>query len=156
MDAQPLLVVNCCDFVTGDDNIVSLCKCFLHLLKDHVGKSMRNLPACQLIPVLARLMRDIESIIQLLACTIITHGAAKLKQMKHSAKLNHFFLTLLYKPSNHFVQNTLTSPCVIDLLVLDVLVLSHVVILPIFELHRMAQCFTSPSMLPQEVDLRNQ
>jgi hypothetical protein len=146
MDAQLLLVVNCCDFVTGDGNVVSLCKCFFHLLRDHVGKNMHNLPACRLRPVLARLMRDIESIIQLLAGTVITHGAAKLEQMKHSMKLNHFFLTLLYKPSSHLVQNALTS--IIDLLVLDVLVLSQVVILPLLELCRIAQCFVSPSVLP--------
>jgi hypothetical protein len=91
VDAQPLLVVNCCDFVTGDGNIVSLCECFLHLVTDHVGKSMCDLLACQLRPVLVRLMWEIESIEQLLAGSVIMHGAAKHKQMKHGAKLNHFF-----------------------------------------------------------------
>ena len=103
MDAQPLLVVNYCNFVTGVGNVVSPCECFLHLLRDHVDKSMRNLPACQLRLVLARLMRDIESIIQLLAGTVIMHGMSKLKQMKHGVKLNLFFLTFLCKPSSHLV-----------------------------------------------------
>jgi hypothetical protein len=83
MDVQPLLVVNCCDFVTRDGNVVSLCECFLYLLRGHTGKIMHNLLAYWLRPVLARLMRDTKSIIQLLAGTVIMHGAAKLKQMKH-------------------------------------------------------------------------
>jgi hypothetical protein len=47
VDAQPLLVVNCCDFVTGDGNVLCLCECFLDFIRDHIGKSMRNFPACR-------------------------------------------------------------------------------------------------------------
>jgi hypothetical protein len=64
MDAQPLLVVNCCDLVTRSSNVVSLCEYFLDLVIDHVSKSMCDLPPCQLRPMLVRLMWHIQSIVQ--------------------------------------------------------------------------------------------
>ena len=62
MDIQPLLVVNCCDFITWDANIVYLCQCFLDLIKNYMGNSMNNLQACWFRLMLARLMRHIQSI----------------------------------------------------------------------------------------------
>jgi hypothetical protein len=76
MDAQPLLVVNCCDLVTRYGNVVSLCECFLDLVTDNVSKSMRDLLPYRLRPMLARLMRHIQSIVQVLASSVVTHGMA--------------------------------------------------------------------------------
>jgi hypothetical protein len=156
MDAQPLLVVNCCDLVTRYGDVVSLCECLLDLVTDHVRKSMRDLPPCRLRPMLARLMRHIQSIVQVLAGSVVTHGAAQREQMEHGAELHHFLLTLLCQPNSDLVQNTLTSSCIVDALVLDVLVMSKVLVLSLLHLHRITERFTTPSMLPQRVDLGHQ
>jgi hypothetical protein len=67
--------------------------------------------------------------------------------MEHGVELHHFLLTLLCQPSSDLVQNTLTSPCVVDVLVLYVLVMSEVVVLSLLHLRRITERFTSPSML---------
>jgi hypothetical protein len=76
MDAQPLLVVYCCNFVTRDGNVLCLYKCLLDLIVYHVGKCMSDFLACRLRPMFARLMRHIQSVIQIMASTVITHGPA--------------------------------------------------------------------------------
>jgi hypothetical protein len=138
MDAQPLLVVNCGDFVTRDGNIICSGQCFLDLIRDHVGYGMSDLPTCRLRPMFARQMWYIQHPEQIFASSEIIHRPASTEEVEHSAELHHLHLALLCDASRYLVKNCLTSPCVEDLLVFYVLVMAKVIVLALFHLHGIA------------------
>jgi hypothetical protein len=91
-----------------------------------------------LLVMLVRQMRHIQCHEQIFTGNEISHRPSSTEEVEHSTELHHLPLALLCDASRHLVKNCLAIPCVVDLLVLDVLILAKVIVLALFHLHGIA------------------